>query len=94
MKERLTLALSWYAFAHTALIAFVFLFAATFDALRIVLDLDLSPSDWGWFDEALRAYIDIFGDIFGSNLSVFAASPAIWLGLWLTTGKPRILPWK
>ena len=87
MKERLKLALSWYAFAQAVLIA-VALF------LLYVLGLE---QELGWFVEALNAYVDIYQDIFGTSLDelvFFGIAPAIWLGLWITTGKPRILPWK
>ena len=83
MKERLTLLLSWFAFAHTAAIA---------GSLLLIIVLGLEPS--GLVNTTLENYADIFRDLFGSENVVFVAPPAIWLGLWLTTGKPRILPWK
>ena len=86
MKERLTLLLSWYAFAHAAV-------AAT--AVLLIIVLGLEPS--GLVNTMLESYTDIFRDLFGRDYDeavFFLLTPAIWLGLWLTTGKPRFLPWK
>ena len=91
MKERLTLALSWYAFAHAAILV---------PAIGIVLSvqfLDLEIARGGFIDMSFGSYFEIYEAVFGFEYDVVAiigASPAIWFGLWLTTGKPRILPWR
>ena len=91
MKERLTLALSWYAFAHAAILV---------PALGIVLSvefLDLELARRGFIETSFGAYFGIYEAVFGFKYDVpaiFGASPAIWFGLWLTTGKPKFLPWR
>ena len=77
MKERLILALSWYAFAHGLLVG-VFL-----------IEPDFSYDYYKVYDSMF------WGSLSGLHeLVFFGISPAIWLGLWITAGTPRILPWQ
>jgi hypothetical protein len=91
MKERLTLTLAWYAFLHAATIVSFFLAAIVLTALGI--------DGTGWAGSVIeatawypKAYSAIFGEL--TAQAMLGASPAIWLGLWITTGRPRTLPWK
>ena len=91
MKERLTLALSWYAFAHAAIIV------PAFGIILAVEFLDLEIVKGGFIDTSFGAYFEIYEALFGyqyDHVAMIGASPAIWFGLWITTGKPRILPWR
>ena len=92
MKERLTLTLAWYAFLHAAIIVSFFLVAIVLTALgvdgtgRVGSVIEASAA---WYP---KAYSAIFGEL--TAQAMLGASPAIWLGLWITTGRPRTLPWR
>ena len=86
MKERLALVLSWYAFAHVALIAISYVFEQV---------LHLRRGDWGLFGDALYSYFRFYERTLDMPFQlILVVSPAIWVGLWITTGKSRFLPWK
>ena len=81
--------MSWYAFGHAAFVVGVFSTAALIEFIDIY-----EPSP---LEEFFSVYVDIYKELFGRrywDFAMWGASPTIWLGLWLTTGKPRIMPWK
>ena len=80
MKERLTLAFSWWAFLHTVALAVAF------------ADWEFGSKTIGPVLE--DNYLEIFQFLPEKEAFVFGFSPAIWLVLWIVTGSPRILPWK
>ena len=88
MKTRITFVLSCYAFIHAGLIAI---------GLTLADVLHLSQSDLGPLGIVLKAYFTGYRSSFGNdlgNMITWWGSPTIWLGLWITTGKPRFLPWQ
>ena len=79
MKERLALALSWYAFLNAAIIVPAIILAVG------------GEKDFG--RAYLHLYEDIFGRELGAFVAL-CAPPAIWHFLWITTGKFHFLPWR
>ena len=81
MKERLILALSWFFFAHTSLLAFVI--------VTSIVGIDLGVLG------LVGDVIDSYGDLFPvDGWLLFGLLIIGWIGLWIVTGSPRILPWK
>ena len=80
MKTRITLALAWWAFIHAG-----FLLAGLVDQMNSSLPIPTSE---------VGRFVSDYSAIYQEEIILYALSPVIWLGLWLTTGKPRILPWK
>ena len=83
MKERLTLAVSWWCFVHASLLGLVALLtAANF------LGADIN--------EAMSALapIEFYFDLFPADALIFGFPFIGWIGLWIVTGSPRILPWR
>ena len=79
----------WWAFLH-------FLFVMTFIPMVIL------TSKRGMFEDDPSLY-ELFVGIYGNFLALLpggeivwglALSPALWLVLWITTGRARILPWR
>ena len=79
----------WWAFFHALLIL-------TFFPMVIL------TSKRGMFEEGPSLY-EQFVSFYGGFLALvpggeivwgLALSPMIWIILWITTGKPRFLPWK
>ena len=81
MKERLVLALSWFFFAHASMLAFVI-------ATSIV---GIGPGDLGLVGDAIENYGFLFH---GDDWLLFGLPIIGWIGLWIVTGSPRILPWR
>tara|TARA_B100001063_G_scaffold241369_1_gene268131 strand:+ start:1058 stop:1333 length:276 start_codon:yes stop_codon:yes gene_type:complete len=83
MKERLTLAVSWWCFVHASLLGLAALLtAANF------LGADIN--------EAMSALapIEFYFDLFPADALIFGFPFIGWIGLWIVTGSPRILPWR
>ena len=80
MKTRITLALAWWAFVHAIL-----LLAGFIDQMNSSLPITTSE---------LGRFVSDYSTIYQDEIILYALSPAIWLGLWLTTGNPKVLPWK
>lgn len=79
MKEKLALALSWWAFMH---IVFV---AALFASSRFGVTV-ISNFLYGIYFEAVPYVVE---DEFVFNLPLL-----IWVALYVFTGSPRLLPWR
>ena len=79
MKGTLTLALSWWAFLHIALIAIA------------VADWQIGSRAIGNFIEA--TYFDFFL-LFFEDALFLNLSLIIWVALYVFTGSPRLLPWR
>ena len=80
MKERLVLVLSWFFFAHASIVALVI-------ATSIV---GIGPGDLGLVGDAIESYGFLFR---GDDWLLFCLPIIGWIGLWIVTGSPRILPW-
>jgi len=81
MKERLTLAVSWWCFAHASLLGLFVISFEVFDAGR---------GDFGVFAHLVEGYFDLF-----QVDALIIGLPFIgWVVLWIVTGSPRILPWR
>ena len=80
MKTRMTLALAWWAFVHAIL-----LLAGFIDEMNNSLPIPTSE---------VGRFVSDYSAIYPDEIILYALSPAIWLGLWLTTGNPKVLPWK
>ena len=80
MKTRITLALAWLAFIHGVL-----LLAGFIDQMNSSLPIPTSE---------VGRFVSDYSAIYQNEIILYAFSPVIWLGLWITTGKPMILPWK
>ena len=80
MKTRITLALARWAFVHAIL-----LLAGFIDQMNSSLPIPTSE---------LGRFVSDYSTIYQDEIILYALSPAIWLGLWLTTGNPKVLPWK
>ena len=80
MKTRITLALAWWAFVNAIL-----LLAGFIDQMNSSLPIPTSE---------LGRFVSDYSTIYQDEIILYALSPAIWLGLWLTTGNPKVLPWK
>lgn len=87
MKERLTFVVSWYAFLHVVIIL-----------LAVILLSPMGMSlDWVFFQKFMSVCGGAFKALVGDELRnyvILGLSPAIWVGMWFTTGKPRFLPWR
>ena len=80
MKTRITLALAWWAFVNAILLLEGFI-----DQMNSSLPIPTSE---------LGRFVSDYSTIYQDEIILYALSPAIWLGLWLTTGNPKVLPWK
>ncbi len=83
MKERLTLAVSWWCFVHASLLGLAALLtAANF------LGADIN--------EAMSALepLELYFHLFPTDALIFGVPFIGWIGLWIVTGSPRILPWR
>lgn len=79
MKTIFAILLSWWAFLHAARIILVLLLGA----------FGIAEPAWS------QSFTEVYSDLFLNNKMLFLSfSPAIWLLLWMTTGSPRILPWR
>ena len=82
MKDRVTIVLSWIAFAHALIVL-----AGVLDGMYNSLPIPTS--------EVGRFYRDYLSTVFaGEEVIAYAVSPAIWLLSYVVTGSPRILPWR
>lgn len=82
MKDRVFIVLSWIAFAHALIVL-----AGVLDGMNSSLPIPTS--------EVGRFYSDYVSTVFaGEEIIAYAVSPAIWLLSYVTTGAPRILPWR
>ena len=80
MKGRITLALAWWAFVHAIL-----LLAGYIDQMNSALPIQTSE---------VGRFVSDYSAIYRDEIILYALSPAIWLGLWLATGNPKVLPWR
>ena len=80
MKKRTTLVLAWLAFIHGVL-----LLAGFIDHMNSSLPIPTSE---------VGRFVSDYSAIYQNEIILYAFSPVIWLGLWITTGEPRVLPWK
>ena len=82
MKDRIFIVLSWIALAHALI-----MLAGVLDGMNSALPIHTS--------EVGRFYSDYVSTVFeGEEIIAYAVSPAIWLLSYVTTGAPRILPWR
>ena len=79
MKGTLTLALSWWAFLHIALIAIA------------VADWQIGSRAIGNFISDI--YLDPFSS-FSEEPVILNLPLIIWVALYVFTGSPRLLPWR
>ena len=79
MKERFLLAVSWWAFLHAAVL---------YPSLAAMLLFGWKPE--GIVNSLLDSYYD---DLFQELVFAVGFPIAIWVLLWIVTGRPRILPW-
>ena len=81
LKNRLSGLLAWWAFLHAGLLL----------DLTILWALGITPSTFIWFG----AFVDVYSNFFAMNGVLFLCfAPAVWITLWLLTGRSRILPWR
>ena len=95
MKERLALTLAWLAFINAAFMLFGFALdylVELLPALRPIRDGEVMNNLIFYYTRPAYLFNFVFGG--GGAVALLLWSPAIWFGLWLTTGKPRFLPWK
>ena len=83
MKERLTLAVSWWCLVHAWLLGLAVLMTAA----------ELVGAD---INEAMSALapIEFYFDLFPADALTIGFPFIGWIGLWMVTGSPRILPWR
>jgi len=81
LKNGLPGLLAWCAFLHAGLLL----------DLTILWALGITPSTFMWFGAFVDAYSTVF-EMNGVLLLCFA--PAVWITLWLLTGRSRMLPWR
>ena len=81
LKNGLPGLLAWWAFLHAGLLL----------DLTILWALGITPSTFMWF----CAFVDAYSTVFAMNGVLFLCfAPAVWITLWLLTGRSRMLPWR
>ena len=87
MKERLATGLSWLAFCNVAMIVNV----PFFIVLCSKCDMFESKS---LYYRVTHGYFDLLAKLPGNEfIWLLVSSPAVWLFLYLWTGRLRLLPW-
>ena len=81
LKNGLPELLAWWAFLHAGLLL----------DLTILWALGITPSRFMWFG----AFVNAYSTVFAMNGVLFLCfAPAVWITLWLLTGRSRMLPWR
>ena len=88
MKERLAMVLAWLALCAMAMVVNIPIF------IVVCSKCDMFESKSLYY-RFTNGYFDFLATLPGEGLwLLFGLSPAIWLFLYLWTGRFRILPWR
>ena len=81
MKERLVLAVSWWAFLHAAV---------------LFMSMAARGLPFHWRAESIVEILltSYYVDLFREPVFAIGFPIATWVLLWIVTGNPRILPWR